>query len=369
MAQRSRIHEKHVHSLIWREGPEGLYPFPLLWMEGEQDLEGFHASVSYAYIKECCSFHPVEGMVVHPYDEIMVFVSTNLDAMQDLGAEVTITIGEEQEQYSFNHSTVVCIPKGVPHGPATVTSLDKAFVQYTVGLDTAYAGEMIAPGQLGEPVPGKKYADLVKPFRWWVDPVTGMRIQDKYSDPAWWENHDENDPGYGQIARWYKDAAEYKAISDGNLDCFGVSHPSNRGDKGPGNAKNLIWMFGKQLNGFNLNTAFGHFTSPGILHKAGESHSHVNEEILVFLSLDPDDPLYLGARCEIALGEEDERYAVEVPTAFMIPRGLTHLPQTCLWLDRPYVFMVIELDAEHESPWKVRDGSLNKYEAEDQAGE
>lgn len=363
MSEKTRIHQHHVHPLIWREGPENLYPFPLFWMDGEKDLEGFHATVSWAYVKEPCTFHPVQGMVTHPYDEVMVFVSTNLDAMHDLGAEVSFTIGEEQETYTFGRSTVICIPRGVPHGPATVKSIDKPFIQYTIALATTYDGEITAPEDLKEPVPGsKKYADCIQQFRWWVDPVTGRRVQDKYCDPFMWENRDPNDPGFGRVARWYKDAKDYIEVNNGGLDCYGVSHPRNRGDKGPGNAKNLIWMFGKQLNGFSLNTAFGHYDSPGILHKAGESHSHPSEEIIVFLSLDADDPFYIGAETEVALGEEDERYVTETPVAYMFPKGFTHLPQTTLWVERPFAFMVLELDSEHESPWKVRDGSLTKYD-------
>ncbi len=240
MGEKSRIHQKHVHPLIWRDGPEGLYPGKLFWMEGDKDLEGFHACMAWAYVKEPCTFYPTEGMIVHPYDSVLVFVSTNLKALQDLGAEVAVTIGEERETYTFDKSTVICIPRGTPFGPITVNYVDKPFIQYTIGLSQTYADERIPPEALKDPVPGsRKHADCVQLFRWWVDPVTGERIQDKYSDPAWWENHDENDPGFGQIARWYKDAAEYKAITDGNLDCFGVSHPSNRGDKGPANAENL----------------------------------------------------------------------------------------------------------------------------------
>ncbi len=363
MAQKTRINQKYEHPLIWREGPEGLYPGPLFWMEGEKDLSGFQASVGWAYIKEKGTiFHPTSGMVTHPYDELLVFVSTNVKAEHDLGAEVSITLGEEQEVYTFHRSTIVCIPRGLPHGPAVVKSMDHAFVHECIGLSPEYIGEYIKQEDLPEPVPGNKYAHLVKDFRWYVDPVTGERIQDKYSDPAWWEGRDESDPGYGQIARWYKDVEEYRYINRTNLDCYGVSHPRNRGDKGPGNAENIIWMFGGQLEGFNVNTLFGHYTNPGIYHKAGESHSHPAEEIIVYVSLDADDPWHLGAECETALGEEDERYVTEVPVAYHFPRGFAHLPQWCRWIDRPYGFMIVELEDIHDSPWKVRDGSKSQYE-------
>ncbi len=320
MAHKSQLHKGHMHPLIWREGPDGLYHGPLFWMEGKTDLEGFHASVGWAYIKEPCTFHPIEGMVTHPYDELLAFISTNVKDMQNLGAEVSITIGEEQEVYTFYHSQIICIPRGVPHGPVKVSKVDKGFIHEVISLDDEYCAEYTPAPELGAPVLGNKYAHCVMPFRWWVDPVTGMRIQDKYSDPAFWENRDTSDPGFGQIARWYKDVNEYREITNRNLDCYGISHPRDRGDKGPGNAENLVWMFGGQLNNFTVNTLFAHCTHPGVFHKAGESHSHPNEEIIVYLSLDPDDPLNLGAAAETALGEEDERYVTEVPTAFVFPK-------------------------------------------------
>jgi hypothetical protein len=340
MAQKSRIHQHLERPLIYRDGPKGLYPFPLFWMEGKTDLEGFSGSLCLTYIKEPCVFHPVEGMVTHPYDEILVFASTNVKDMLDLGAEVTVEIGSERESYTFDQTQIVCIPKGTPHGPVKVKNVKRPFLHYAFALDPAYSAAQIPPSALGEPVKGsRKYQDYCHVFKWYVDPATGLRLMDKYGNPE-----------------------ETKTIMKSNLDSRGVSHPRNRGDKGPGNAENIIWMFGSLLQGFELNTLLGHYTDPGIWHKAGESHSHPTEEILVYISLDADDPFNLGAECETALGEEDERYVCSKPTAYVMPKGFSHLPQMTRWVDRPFGFMVFDLDSTHDSPWKNRDGTKNEYE-------
>ncbi len=340
MAQKSRIHQRLEKPLIWREGPKGLYPFPLFWMEGATDFEGFNGSLCLAFIKEPCQFHPTEGMIVHPYDEVLVFASTNVKDMLDLGADVTVEIGDERESYTFNETQVVCIPRGTPHGPVKVSNVRHSFLHYVITLDPVYSAAVIPTSALKAPVLGSdKYKEYARVFKWIVDPVTGLRIQDQYANPE-----------------------EGLAVQKSNLDARGVSHPRNKGDKGPGNAENIIWLFGSAMQGFELNTLWGHYTDPGIWHRAGESHSHPAEEVLVYIGLDADDPLNLGACCETALGEEDERYVCTQPTAYVQPKGFSHLPQITRWVDRPFGFLVIDLDCTHDSPWKNRDGTKTLYE-------
>jgi len=278
-------------------------------------------------------------MVTHPYDELLVFMSTNVKDQLDLGAEVTVTIGDEQESYTFDKTQICCIPRGVPH-KVTVNKVDHAFLHYVIALSDEYFGEITPVSALNAPVAGSaKYADCCKVFKWYVDPVTGLRIMDKYGNPE-----------------------EYKGVVKSNLDQFGVSHPRNKGDKGPGNAENIVWMFGEILKGFEVNTLFGHYTDPGIWHRAGESHSHPAEEIILYLGLDADDPMNIGAECETFLGEEGEVYVCSQPTLYYFPRGFAHLPQITRWVDRPFGFMVVEMEKTHDSPWKDRDGTRGEYE-------
>lgn len=61
-----------VKRLNVNNGPEGLYREPYFWMEGK-DLEGFKGQFSYGFIKEPGVCHPLEGSLIHPYDECLVF--------------------------------------------------------------------------------------------------------------------------------------------------------------------------------------------------------------------------------------------------------------------------------------------------------
>ncbi|NLT40991.1 MAG: hypothetical protein GXX89_11120 [Clostridiales bacterium] len=328
-------HWNLVRPLIWRDGPEGLYPTKLFWMDGKNDMEGFNACFSYQFIKEPCTFHPIEGMVVHPYDEVLVFASRNLDDITDLGAVVSIEIGKERELYTFDKSQSVCIPKGVPHGPVKVHSVSMPFVHYTISLAPEYSGKMIPASELPEPVPGsRKYDACVRIFAWGVDPKTGKPL---HSGGANIHSQDRSGMGYTNL-----------------VDEKGVMHPQLAvGPKGmgPGNADNLVWLYGDELMGFQLNYLWGHYTKCGKWHREGESHTHPEEEILVLVGLDPDDPMNIGAEIEIAMGDDDERYVCNTPTVYICPKGFPHLPMITRWVDRPYGFIVANLDGTHDSPW------------------
>jgi hypothetical protein len=120
---------------------------------------------------------------------------------------------------------------------------------------------------------------------------------------------------------------------------------------GPGNTTELFWMFGKDLEGFDVNFTWGYADKAGIWHRIGYSHRHPEEEVLIFQGFDPGAPDSLGAEIEIALGDEDERHIFSEPTVVVCPKGFSHLPQINRWVDKKFGFFVICLSGEHASPW------------------
>lgn len=332
---KSQLHSHLVKKLNWTAPPKGLYPFEnMFWMEGKKDMEGFNGCFAYTFVKEPCVFHPMEGMLVHPYDEVLVFASTDTADILNLGADVSMEIGEEREVIAFNQAWVVCIPKGTPHGPVKVTNVRRPFAHFVLTLDPVYSAAEIPVSALKPPVPGEKYKDYSHIF------------SNRQVDKA--KANDGSGMGYSFV-----------------LDERGISHPQERvgpGRMGPGNADSLIWLYGDDLMGFELNFLWGHYSHPGVWHRGGESHSHPEEEILICVGLDADTPHEMGACMEMAMGEEDERYACTEPTVYIQPRGFSHLPQTTRWVDKPFGFIVMNIDGTHDSPWKVRDGSKTEYE-------
>ena len=108
-----------------------------------KDLEGFNGQFSYGFIKQLGAMHPIEGALVHPYDELLIFAGIDISDIRKLGAEVSIELGEEREEYIFDKPSVVLIPKGTRHGPVTVKKLDKPFVHYTIALAPDYKATAI----------------------------------------------------------------------------------------------------------------------------------------------------------------------------------------------------------------------------------
>lgn len=337
---RPNTHGRLVKPLIWRDGPDGVYPGKLFWMEGSKDMEGFGASFSYAFVTKECVLFPQDGALVHPFDTALAFVGIDTDDILDLHATVSIEIGVERETYTFNESKIVSIPKGTQYGNVRVSDISgKGFVEYSVYLAPEYSYMIVPQNELKEPVHGRKYKDFIQPYVWTLDQKTNKVKGDLVGDMG--VDGDGSGMGYERSA-----------------DDRGVAHPHDAegpGGMGPGNADTLLWVFGEDMQGFELNTLWGHYSRPGIWHRGGESHTHPNEELLIPVSIDPDDPFNIGAEVEMAMGDSDERYPVTAPSVYICPKNFSHLPEITRWADRPYGFTIINLDGSHESPWKGRD--------------
>ena len=64
----------------------------------------------------------------HDFDEYLSFLGLNQKNPKDLGAEVEISLGEEQEKHAFNTTTSIYIPKGLPHLPLVFKRVDRPFL-------------------------------------------------------------------------------------------------------------------------------------------------------------------------------------------------------------------------------------------------
>jgi hypothetical protein len=335
-------HEKYKHlvkEFELRDGPAGLYPKQLFWYEGAKDLEGFGACYAFMYITETGLLHPTtEGqMLVHPYDELIVFETLNKNDILSFDAEISIEIGEgeDRELHTFTRPTVVLVPKGVPHGPARVTRLGSPIVHYNISLAPEYAAETIqVTGEAKKG--GTKYADNIR-F------MTGNQESRNKEISV----NEGSGMGYEKV-----------------MGDDGVLYPSDQGI-GPGNGTQCVWLYGEDLQGFDVNFTWGIYGRVGKWHKGGEMHTHPEEEILVAVGWDPENPLYLGAELEHGMGPECDRYVLNKPGLFIAPKGFPHLPMITRWSDvEAFGFMVVCLDGHHGSPWVEAD--LDALEASGQ---
>jgi len=305
----------YVKPMLIKDPPQGLYPEKRIWMEAK-DMEGFNAHFSFGFIKEPTDyFHPMEGAIVHPFDELLVFEGTDsAGSMLDLNAEVSVELGEEREEYVFNKPTVVLIPKGMPHGAVKVRKVKKPIAHYTIGLAPAYSASPIKVNDVKSN--GKKYQKYVKKM----------------------------------ITTVAEKAPEAEGRMSNVIGRDGIMRPAKAG-VGPGNGDQIVWLYGDDLEGFNINFTWGFYSQCGKWHRGGESHYHPEAEILCFVGSDFNDLNYLGAEQELGMGKEMERYVFNTSTCVVCPGGFPHLPLITRWVDKPYYFFVICLSGEHASPW------------------
>jgi hypothetical protein len=76
--------------------------------------------------------------------------------------------------------------------------------------------------------------------------------------------------------------------------------------------------------------------APSVL--ADPPHKHNCDELLFFISTDPENPVDLGGEVEIALGEDWERHVVTTSGVVCIPKGVQHCPIYMRKVDRPFYF-------------------------------
>ncbi|MFA5309709.1 MAG: hypothetical protein WC370_09545, partial [Dehalococcoidales bacterium] len=291
-----------VKPMLVKDAPKGLYAEPRIWMEAK-DLEGFDAHFSFGFVKKPCAFHPLEGSIVHPYDEILVFESTNPKDIMDLSAEITVEMGEERELLVINEPSCVIVPKGTPHGPVTVRHLHRAIAHYTIGLAAAYKATA-APVTAKAVKKADKYAHLVKKM-WTNFKSMGFTAGGM--------------PG-GQGGPGRPAASQYGSIRAAEM---GV---------GPGNGDEVVWLYGDDLEGLSVNFTWGLYSRCGKWHRGGEAHYHPEAEILCFVGLDPENLGFLGAELEIGMGKDYERHVFNTPTVAICPAAFPHLPLITRWV-------------------------------------
>jgi hypothetical protein len=74
----------------------------------------------------------------HPFPEFVCFIGGDPTKVRDFGAEVEMCMGEEEEKYFINRSTVVFITAGFPHCPLDVKVVRKPIVLMTISLSKEY---------------------------------------------------------------------------------------------------------------------------------------------------------------------------------------------------------------------------------------
>jgi hypothetical protein len=122
---------KYLVTIPFHKTPSGA-----LFATGGDILGGFNLNIIYA----CAYRTGITGMStkphVHQYDEAVFFIGSDPYHLDELGAEVEMSIGElgKEEKHTFDKPTVLVAPAGLHHCPIVTRRIDKPYVCMAVSL-------------------------------------------------------------------------------------------------------------------------------------------------------------------------------------------------------------------------------------------
>jgi hypothetical protein len=222
--------------------------------------------------------------------ELLCFIGANPENILDLGAEIKLNLGKNDEEQVIKDTTVVIIPPGLKNGPITISKFTKPFVLLRIINTKVYQDKLDAESgeensfKMGRLLNGN---DVAKHGRhYWMNTMSGPLYIDY--EPGWtgtsiWAHHDEYNAG--------------------------------------------------------ISLGYHCIVTP---YDVRFSHAHPNHENLCFLSGDPDNPEELGADIKVCLGPEQEEHTViNTPTILSMPSGLQHCPLLVDNIKKPVVFLEV----------------------------
>ena len=122
---------KYLETIPFHKTPAGS-----LFSVGAKEMGGLKLHVIYA----CAYKTGITGMStkphVHKYNEAVFFIGSDPEHLDELGAEVEISIGElgKEEKHTFDKPTVLVAPAGLYHCPIVTKRIDKPYVCMAVSL-------------------------------------------------------------------------------------------------------------------------------------------------------------------------------------------------------------------------------------------
>jgi len=108
--------------------------------DGELDAD---CSIGYHCIGKPMSFDRPHA---HPFAEMLCFIGGDPSRIYDLGGEVEITLGDEEEKHLITTTSVVAIPPDLRHCPIVFTRVDRPLVFLEISLSRIWKpGEELPP--------------------------------------------------------------------------------------------------------------------------------------------------------------------------------------------------------------------------------
>jgi hypothetical protein len=101
-------------------------------LEGLKDWGGIEHRMVWNHVSQPVLMY--KDPHVHEFDEFLCFLSSDPRTPFDLGAQIELSLGKEGERQIINAATIVCVPKGMVHGPLNFKKVDRTVLFCRVDL-------------------------------------------------------------------------------------------------------------------------------------------------------------------------------------------------------------------------------------------
>jgi len=247
----------------------------ILWMDKNVLPGAFQMNCSW-YLKRLEKGPPAH---THDVDEIIGFFSNDSTRPNDLGGEIEIWLGDENQ--IITKSTLIFVPAGMTHCPLNLNRVDRPIFHFSV----VTAGEYIIKEPRENKTPKPNYSQHV---------VTELKEPEERKKIA---------PIYNKYAT------------------------------------RILWMDTDVVPGaFNMNTSW--YLKAGMTID-DKPHTHGSDEIIGFFGSDSTRPDDLGGEVEIWL--EGEKQIIAKSAMIFVPAGMTHCPLILRRVDRPIFHFTVVL--------------------------
>jgi hypothetical protein len=134
--------------------------------------------------------------------------------------------------------------------------------------------------------------------------------------------------------------------------------------RGGANAKELVFVGGEELGGFNLNFIVGVYDQTGDWAPNMGAHIHPFDECLIFFGYDDDDLSYLGSDMALSIGKEYEKHKFSVPTVAAAPANMPHCPLVTEKVYKPFGHFHLALSPKYSGTGVKQEGTTDgkKYD-------
>jgi hypothetical protein len=128
---------------------------------------------------------------------------------------------------------------------------------------------------------------------------------------------------------------------------------------GGANAREIVFVQGEQMAGFDLNFMLGVYNQTGDWAPGRGAHLHGFDELLFFFGYDPYDMNYLGGDLKLAFGKELEYQHFSVPTVGIAAKTVPHCPLITEKVYKPFGHFHLALSAKYSGGPVTQEGTTD----------